>query len=1061
MLDDFRSAYRNYHSVLGAWTDKATTNFSVAGFGLRLATVYFPPRRGLALLAFLRALARSPWTSLLGVALLAILAVAHEMETSHIQSQYFVDLDRQIAAPLKPGSSRSILFPDGGPYDQRMGYTALPRFISGLAANGYSVTDQSRWSPGLTRFVERGGFAIYREKDQGGLEVLDRKGSDLYAARFPQTAYRDYASVPPLVVKSLLFTEDRYLLDVGTPERNGAIEWRRFAWAAFGRIARLGVSHFKAGGGSTLATQIEKFRHSPRGLTDGAGEKFRQVLTASARMYLDGPDTLARREQVVTTYLNSTPLASRPGYGEIIGLPDALWAWFGIANNDATRVLGQEPRDAAQRASKAQVYRDALSLILSARRPDYYLIEHRGRLEALTDRYLRMLSRAGVIDPRLRDAALKAKLNFRTQPPPSAVSSFNTQRAVESVRNSLVSLLGLPDLYRLDRLDLKVHTTTDAATQARVSTFLEKLSDPAFLSAQGMIGRQLLGDADPAKVTYSFVLYERQGNHNELRVRADSLNQPFDINSGALLMMGSTAKLRTLATYLEIVHELHGQLSQRTRPELLRIAATAQDPLTFWAATYLSKARDRGLQPMLDAAMARHYSGAPGAFFTGSGEQGFGNFDKWENKSNPTIASAFQHSINLAFVRLLRDIVTFYEVENVPTRSRLLTDPSDPERRAYLQHFVDEDGRGFLYRFYKRFAGQTPDQMMGQMVRQTRPQTGPLAALYLAVHPNASFVELRSFLAARLRRTRVSDQEVWRVLKTDSPARLSWQDLGYVSGVHPLELWLARYRDAHPSASWNEVANASGDVRQQVYSWLFRGNLRRQDVRIKILLERAAFDRILDQWRSLGYPFEHLVPSLGTAVGASGDVPDALASLMATILNDGVELPTESMTQLRFAANTPYDTALSKKATHPVRVMAPEIARTLRGVLAGVVTDGTASRLRGTYLQPDGNPLPIGGKTGTGDNRADRFTRGGGMIESRVLDRTATFVFFLGDRYFGTVTAYVPAPEAGRYHFSSALAVQLLKALQPELQPLLGTAKVVVAAPATTPSQRAGHSPPT
>jgi hypothetical protein len=296
------------------------------------------------------------------------------------------------------------------------------------------------------------------------------------------------------------------------------------------------------------------------------------------------------------------------------------------------------------------------------------------------------------------------------------------------------------------------------------------------------------------------------------------------------------------------------------------------------------------------------------------------------------------------------------------------------------------------------------------------------------------------------------------VFGTDSPVRLSWQDLGYVSGVHPLELWLARYRNAHPSASWKDVASASTDVRQQVYAWLFKGSLRKQDNRIRILLERAAFDRILDHWRSLGYPFERLVPSLGTAVGASGDVPDALANLMGIILNDGVRLPTESVTQLRFAANTPYDTTLSRE-TVPVRVMAPEIARTLRGVLMGVVTDGTASRLRGTYVQRDGSLLPIGGKTGTGDNRVDRFAVGGGIIASRALDRTATFVFFLGDRFFGTVTAYVPAPEASRYHFSSALAVQLLKALQPELQPLLGTGRAVAAAPAIAAPVQQAPSP--
>ncbi len=79
----------------------------------------------------------------------------------------------------------------------------------------------------------------------------------------------------------------------------------------------------------------------------------------------------------------------------------------------------------------------------------------------------------------------------------------------------------------------------------------------------------------------------------------------------------------------------------------------------------------------------------------------------------------------------------------------------------------------------------------------------------------------------------------------------------------------------------------------------------------------------------------------------------------------------------------------------------------------------------------------LGGKTGTGDNRFDRFGAGGGMISSRAVDRTATFVFFLGDRFFGTVTAYVPGPDAARFSFSSALAVQLLKVLEPELQPLL------------------------
>jgi hypothetical protein len=107
--------------------------------------------------------------------------------------------------------------------------------------------------------------------------------------------------------------------------------------------------------------------------------------------------------------------------------------------------------------------------------------------------------------------------------------------------------------------------------------------------------------------------------------------------------------------------------------------------------------------------------------------------------------------------------------------------------------------------------------------------------------------------------------------------------------------------------------------------------------------------------------------------------------------------------------------------------------------MLAVVAEGTAKRVRGAFRAADGSPLPVGGKTGTGDNRYDTFGAGGRLIAQRVVDRTATFVFFLGDRFFGTVTAYVPGAVAIRYDFTSALAVQLLKAIEPQLRPLFET----------------------
>jgi len=49
-------------------------------------------------------------------------------------------------------------------------------------------------------------------------------------------------------------------------------------------------------------------------------------------------------------------------------------------------------------------------------------------------------------------------------------------------------------------------------------------------------------------------------------------------------------------------------------------------------------------------------------------------------------------------------------------------------------------------------------------------------------------------------------------------------------------------------------------------------------------------------------------------------------------------------------------------------------------------------------------------------------------------------VFFLANRFFGTITAFVQGPRAIAFSFSSKRAVQLLRALRPQLEPLLHAA---------------------
>jgi hypothetical protein len=102
-----------------------------------------------------------------------------------------------------------------------------------------------------------------------------------------------------------------------------------------------------------------------------------------------------------------------------------------------------------------------------------------------------------------------------------------------------------------------------------------------------------------------------------------------------------------------------------------------------------------------------------------------------------------------------------------------------------------------------------------------------------------------------------------------------------------------------------------------------------------------------------------------------------------------------------------------------------------------VVLGGTAKRLAQGMTFPDGQTLEIYGKTGTGDQRFNVWAKGARLIESRKVNRSATFVFVMGDRFYGTLTAYVHEPYAARYEFTSALSVQLLKSLAPVLEPLL------------------------
>ncbi len=972
--------------------------------------------------------------------LAVISGVIHELRTSALQAYCFSKMAAKIRVRVVPGKSPSIEFPKAGPYDTRLGYVELPTFLRNLDAAGYNIEEQACFSPFLLQYTQAGFYPAYREKSQAGLRIEDRSGHFIYATAYPEHIFSDYSQIPDIIAKILLYIENRELLDTRYPFKNPAVEWKRLAAAALEIGIRAVDSSRNVPGGSTLATQIEKFRHSSQGLTLSVTDKFQQMVSASMRAYLDGPETLKARYGILCDFINSMPLGAITGHGEVMGLGDGLYAWYGADFSETICLLAERPSKLTGSAAKARAaaLKEVVSLFVAQRRPSYFLSEDPAVLEAKTNSYLRLLAQAGIITPGERDAAIVAPVVIQERVAAPGTESFLSRKALNAIRVQLLHLLDVDRLYRLDRFDLSVTSTVDQSVQQEMTSLLKSFSDPSTARKKGLYGYHLLGDGDPSNIVYSLTLYERSEGANLMRLQTDTLDQPLNINSGTKLELGSSAKFRTLATYLEIIAALHEQYHSLSRAELAAVEVDAADHLSRWVISFLSRAGDRELSAMLTAAMQRRYSASPHEqFFTGGGVHTFSNFDDRDDTRIFSVQDAFNQSINLVFIRLMRDIAQYYKYQ-IPGVRQLLSDAKAPGRHNYLAKFADQEGRIFLQRFYRKYAGKPFGEAFDILLEGMRKNPKNLAAVFRYIKPEAGLDEFTTFLAGHLKNGQGVGGTLSGLFEKSAPDAYSLVDLGYITRIHPLELWTLAYLNRHPDARQGEVIQNSAAERQEVYTWLFKTSRKnKQDVRIRALLEEEAFSEIFSEWKRLKYPFNSLVPSYATAIGSSADRPDSLAELVGIVLNKGRWYPTFQIQALSFGEKTPYETRLTYQKSQGEQVMHPEVAEELRQALSGVVENGTAQRIRSAFLLSDGTSLAIGGKTGTGDNRHNIYSSGGQLISSKAINRTAVFVFFIGDRFYGVVTAYVDGQDADDYTFTSGLAVQLLKAAAPKLMPLL------------------------
>src|SRR3546814_16852405 len=126
----------------------------------------------------------------------------------------------------------------------------------------------------------------------------------------------------------------------------------------------------------------------------------------------------------------------------------------------------------------------------------------------------------------------------------------------------------------------------------------------------GLDAPRLLDRGAPEKVIYSLLLYERGRDRNHLRLQADNFDGPFDVNEGTKLDLDSTAQLRPLVSYLQIIATLYEVL--RDQPQAaLQATAAGGDALPRWFAGALPVAGNLDLTAPLVTQTPRLFSAHP------------------------------------------------------------------------------------------------------------------------------------------------------------------------------------------------------------------------------------------------------------------------------------------------------------------------------------------------------------------------------------------------------------------------------------------------------------------
>lgn len=980
--------------------------------------------------------ARKDSSVLAGLIALALLMLILAEEIRYgIGFRYLTSKVEKVAQlESQPGHSQvwGIPIPDS-PRWKRDGMTYYPQLFSVLKDEGFRVDKKTHLvlSPQAEKLLEMGivPFNHYQGQAFSGIKILDRHRHSIYEFEHPNQ-FKNFEHISPFILKALLVWENDKLRHLVLPpnnsnnaqesdiELNYLIEGPRII-KSLGEYLQYKVTGEGAfSGGSTLMTTLEKITNTPGGRTQGVTDKIRQMIGAGLHLYAN--DSSSGIKKALVDFLNTVPMAGGPRTyeGELYGFGASYYAWFGHSIDELNAQLNSKDR-----LVRSQAFKNICTLIVSIRRPSQLLNDPQA-VEQQANILLKRLNQKSLLNSALYVKAKALHPAWMPQAKDRRQLDYAMHRESFSARNQYTQWVRRAvakksgdkearkiNLQTVDLMPVTIEMSTDAQLEQNIRKVLDDMySDIAQKSPfvqnkqKGLLNN--LTKKELQQIEYAVTVLEIDESRRwKILANTDTqANVVYNPAKQGRFQWGSTAKLRVLVNYLMIIHDearlLQSDLQQLNSQRLQQYKKSSVTIKRLLAA-YIDKHPQAEMNEILDWAMSRRISADPGEkFLTGESWHQFHNYKKSDDRKNPNLWQMTTESINLSYVRLMRDVVDYYIEQMGYDKKRILNDKHNLTRKKIIADAIKKEeqfyhqGMNFFIAMIKAQFHETLSITDKEIVNKAREVVKDL--------DNTNDRQMQEYKRLASMFKRITSYE---------------------------KSWLLAKVRGHESVNTISVDEEQERIVRQTSNW-FRTNKYWLKNTLYTFLEQQAFaNGVTPAWKKLGYPFK-VSPSYAVVLGSSGDTPMSLLELAGTLLNDGVhEKNITAIERIVLAPGSEFETPF-KIAYQQEKIIPETVAAVARKAMEGVLHKGTA-------IFASRHPLmqyvqSSGAKTGTGDNRHYQTPVNRSAAVLSVLDGGEGQA-----KYAICITMSVTQGNIERYKFTSKVPVRILARIADHLTPIV------------------------